>query len=30
MNILVSGGPVLVAIVLISLYAVYVFFYRYF
>ncbi|HEX7041161.1 MAG TPA: MotA/TolQ/ExbB proton channel family protein [Trueperaceae bacterium] len=30
MNILVSGGPVLAAIVLISLYAVYVFFYRYF
>src|SRR5690554_3642395 len=30
MDILVSGGPVLAAIVLLSLYAVYVFFYRFF
>ncbi len=30
MDILISGGPVLAAIVLISLYAVYVFFYRFF
>lgn len=30
MNILVSGGPVLVAIILVSLYAVYVFFLRFF
>src|SRR5690606_37733314 len=29
MDILISGGPVLAAIVLISLYAVYVFFYRF-
>ena len=29
MDILLSGGPVLLAIVLLSLYAVYVFFYRF-
>lgn len=30
MDILISGGPVLAAIVLVSLYAVYIFFYRFF